>query len=172
MSLEVELCLIGTAQAENLGGVARLCDNFGVAALTLVAPRVAVDDPRAQVVARTAREKLAATRVTADLDAAVRECVYVVGFSARRGDARPMVALGGLAAHLAARAPAGRVALVFGPEDAGLSAADVGRQLRARRGDARRDRRVRRPRAGGARRHRLRPRRGARAHAGASTPPG
>src|SRR5437763_922296 len=44
MLVDVELCLVGTAQAENLGGVARLCDNFGVAALTLVAPRVAFVD--------------------------------------------------------------------------------------------------------------------------------
>ena len=55
----------------NLGAVARLCDNFGVASLTLVAPRIAVDDPRALVVGRMARERLAATRVTTDLDAAI-----------------------------------------------------------------------------------------------------
>ncbi|MDB4966515.1 MAG: methyltransferase [Myxococcales bacterium] len=127
MLFRVDLCLVGTSNPENLGGVARLAENFGLSSLALVAPRAALDDPRALVVGRVARERLAAARVTADLDAAVEGCSYVVGFSARRGSERPMVGLRGLVAHLAERAPAGRVALVFGPEESGLVNADVDR---------------------------------------------
>jgi len=116
--------LVGTQNPENLGGVARLVENFAPAELALVAPRAQPDDPRALVVGRMARERLAAARVTATLDEAVREAACVVGFSARRGAGRPMVALRDLPARVPA---AGGIALVFGPEDAGLSAEDVDR---------------------------------------------
>jgi tRNA (cytidine32/uridine32-2'-O)-methyltransferase len=122
-----ELCLVGTANPENLGAVARLVENFAVPGLTLVAPRAAPDDHRALVVGRMARERLAAARIAPTLEAAVADCVYVVGFSARRGGDRPLVGLRALASLVAARAPAGPVALVFGPEDTGLVAADIAR---------------------------------------------
>jgi len=127
MLARAAVVLVGTANPENLGGVARLCANFGIASLTLAAPRVAADDPRALVVGRMARERLAATRVTATLAEAVADASCVVGFSARRGASRPTVTLTALGATLATRAPSGTVALVFGPEDSGLSAADVDR---------------------------------------------
>jgi TrmH family RNA methyltransferase len=122
-----DVVLVGTANPENLGGVARLVENFAPASLSLVAPRARPDDPRALVVGRMARQTLAAARVTATLDEAVAEASYVVGFSARRGGERPMSGLRALPSLLATRAPTGRVALVFGPEDNGLSADDVAR---------------------------------------------
>ena len=121
------LCLVGTSNPENLGGVARLAANFDLPSLTLVAPRAAPDDHRALVVGRAARERLAAAVVVPSLDAAVADCAVVVGFSARRGGDRPMAGLRGLAALLSERAPAGRIALVFGPEDTGLHADDLAR---------------------------------------------
>jgi len=120
-----DLVLVGTQNPENLGGVARLAENFAPASLALVAPRAQPDDPRALVVGRMARQRLTSARVTATLDEAVAGAELVVGFSARRAAARPMVTLPELPALVGARA--GRVALVFGPEDAGLSAADVAR---------------------------------------------
>jgi len=122
-----DVVLVGTANPENLGGVARLAENFAPASLALVAPRARPDDPRALVVGRVGRERLADARVHATLDEALRDVAFVVGFSARRGSARPHVALVDLAALLDARAPSSRIALVFGPEDAGLATADVDR---------------------------------------------
>lgn len=122
-----DLVLVGTANPENLGGVARLAENFAPASLALVAPRVRPDDPRALVVGRVGREPLAAARVFATLDEAVRDAAFVVGFSARRGASRPTIALGELPALLRERAPSSRIALVFGPEDAGLATADIDR---------------------------------------------
>ena len=124
----VERCdvvLVGTQNAENLGGVARLMENFAAGALVLVAPRVRPEDPRALVVGRMARERLEGARVVARLEEAVGEAAIVVGFSARRGASRPMVTLPELRARLGTHG--GRVALVFGPEDAGLAAEDVER---------------------------------------------
>jgi len=122
-----DVVLVGTANPENLGGVARLAANFAPASLVLAAPRARPDDPRALVVGRMAAEWLAGARVAATLDDAVAGAACVVGFSARRGARRPSLELRALAAWLGARAPSGRVALVFGPEDAGLAASDVDR---------------------------------------------
>ncbi len=101
-----DVVLVGTANPENLGGVARLVANFAPAGWWLVAPRARADDPRALVVGRMAQTALASVRVAATIDEAVAEAACVVGFSARRGAARPTVALTALAAELAARAAA------------------------------------------------------------------
>ena len=127
MLARCDVVLVGTANPENLGGVARLAENFAPASLLLVAPRARPDDPRALVVGRMAKERLAGARIAATLDEAVAGAACVVGFSARRGARRPTVELRALGAWLAARAPSGRVALVFGPEDAGLAGADIDR---------------------------------------------
>lgn len=125
MLLRCDVCLVETANPENLGAVARLLDNFGLPSLTLVAPRVAPDDPRAAVVARAARSRLLGARIHATLGDAVREASCVVGFSARRGGGRPMIGLRALAGALDAQAPTGSIALVFGPEDSGLTTAHI-----------------------------------------------
>jgi len=127
MLARCDLVLVGTSNPENLGGVARLAENFAPASLALVAPRARPDDPRALVVGRVGQAWLASARVHATLDEAVREAALVVGFSARRGASRPTVGLRELGALVDARAPSARVALVFGPEDAGLAAADIER---------------------------------------------
>lgn len=127
MLARLDVVLVGTSNAENLGGVARLCENFAMPPMTLVAPRAQPDDHRALVVGRAARQRLGEARVVAALDEAVAGASYVVGFSARAGGDRPMTSLRALPSLLAERAPAGRVALVFGPEDTGLVAADVDR---------------------------------------------
>jgi TrmH family RNA methyltransferase len=120
-----DVCLVGTSNPENLGAVARLLENFGSPSLTLVAPRASVDDPRALVVGRAARERLPAARITDTLQAAVHHAAHVVGFSARRGSDRPTVGLRALPALLDERAPSGPLVLVFGPEDTGLVASDL-----------------------------------------------
>ena len=127
MLARCDVVLVGTANPENLGGVARLAANFAPASLVLAAPRARPDDPRALVVGRMAAEWLAGARIAATLDDAVAGAACVVGFSARRGARRPSLELRALGAWLSARAPSERIALVFGPEDSGLAAADVDR---------------------------------------------
>jgi TrmH family RNA methyltransferase len=124
----LDVCLVETANAENLGAIARLAENFGLAsALLLIAPRVAPTEERALVVGRAARGRLEGARVVGTVEEAVGEASLVVGLSARRGAERPSVGLRELASFIAARAPRGRVALLFGPESTGLRAEHVDR---------------------------------------------
>ena len=67
MLARAEIVLVATQNPENLGGVARLVENFAPAGLALVAPRAQPDDALALVVGRLARERLASSRVLATL---------------------------------------------------------------------------------------------------------
>src|SRR5438552_370043 len=97
MLARCDVCLVATSNPENIGGVARLLENFGMGPLALVAPRARPDDHRALVVGRAALDRLAAARVVDTLDEAVSGCAWAVGFSARRGAHRPAIGLRNLA---------------------------------------------------------------------------
>lgn len=122
-----EVCLVGTSNPENLGSVARIMANFGFERLTLVAPRLEALAPRALVVACGARESIERARVVGSFEEAIGEATLVVGSTARRGDRRPTIPPRALALRLRELGSDDRVALVFGPEDRGLTAAEIDR---------------------------------------------
>jgi tRNA/rRNA methyltransferase len=122
-----EVCLVRTGNPENLGSVARIMDNFGFSRLTLVAPSLAALEPKALVVACRARDRLEQARVVGTLEEAVAGATLVVGTTARRGHRRPAIAPREIVARLSALASDDCVALVFGPEDRGLSTEEVDR---------------------------------------------
>jgi len=95
--------------------------NFGFRDLRLVSPRE-YDAYRIEGIAHQTQDVLARVQVGETLEAALADCVHVVGFTARGRTAkrtiqRPREA----AAEILGRAEAGPVALVFGREDKGLS---------------------------------------------------
>ncbi|MGH7568042.1 MAG: RNA methyltransferase [Gemmatimonadales bacterium] len=105
----------------NIAHVVRAMKNFGFRDLRLVGPRE-YDAYRIEGIAHQTQDVLARVRVCATLEAALAECVHVVGFTARGRTAkrtlqRPREA----AVEILDRAAAGPVALVFGREDKGLS---------------------------------------------------
>ncbi len=105
----------------NIAQVVRAMKNFGVRDLRLVRPRE-FDPVRIEGIAHQSGDILARVRCFDTLDAAVADCVYVVGLTARgrtanRNWQRPRAA----AADVAAWADTGRVGLLFGREDKGLS---------------------------------------------------
>jgi len=105
----------------NIAHVVRGLKNFGFRDLRLVGPR-AYDAYRIEGIAHQTRDILARVRVCATLDDALADCVHVVGFTARgrtakRNLQRPREA----AAEILAAAQAGPAALLFGPEDKGLT---------------------------------------------------
>jgi tRNA/rRNA methyltransferase len=128
--LNCRVVLVRPKVAANVGAAARVLRNMGLAELVLVAPAADVDDPRGRLLATHSHDILDRARVVADLGEAVADCGVVAATSARRGGlfrrqsaGTPEAVLPRLVEAMAAR-PA---ALVFGPEDHGLTDAEVTR---------------------------------------------
>lgn len=104
----------------NIGATVRAMKNMGVSRLRLVNP-VEYDAIRIEGIAHGTMDLIERIERFDDFDAAVADCVHVVGFTARRRSAKlrvidPKTA----AADLLGAAPDGTVAAVFGREDNGL----------------------------------------------------
>jgi tRNA/rRNA methyltransferase len=104
--------------------------NLGFSDLVLVAPEAEVEDPRGRLLATHSEDILDRARIVPDLDAAVGDCLLVVGTSTRTGGlfrrqtvGPPEVILPRLLPTLAV----GPAALLFGPESCGLSNEEVTR---------------------------------------------
>lgn len=123
--MDIRIVLVGTTHPGNIGAVARAMKNMGLADLGLVAPRY-FPHPEASARASGADDILEHAAVYDDLAAAVADCVYVAGASARsRAINWPCLDARDAAARLVAESANGRVAAVFGPEKTGLSNADL-----------------------------------------------
>ncbi|MFM2080392.1 MAG: hypothetical protein RLZZ219_1074 [Cyanobacteriota bacterium] len=123
--------LVEPAGPLNVGSVARLCANFGIAELRLVAPRCDHRGPEARQMAVHAGPLLEQAGIYADLAAALADCRRVVATSGRiEPEDLPLAPVGEALAWLqaaggGAAGPDGTAvapgALVFGREDRGLS---------------------------------------------------
>ena len=121
----VRIVLVRPRGAGNVGAAARAMKNLGVGDLTLVRPATKRLSA-AERMAVHARDVLDEARVIATLADAVADCQLVVGTTCRTGGYRAEVEdLSALAPAIVARAAAGPVAIVFGPEDHGLSNTDL-----------------------------------------------
>jgi tRNA/rRNA methyltransferase len=124
------IVLVRPAIAANLGAVARVMRNFGLTDLRLVAPHADPLAEPARTLSTHGEAILHAAQSVPDLGAAVADCVLVAGTSARTGGPfrrQPVVTPRQLMPALAAAAASGPVALVFGPEQTGLTNAEVTR---------------------------------------------
>lgn len=125
MKLVVVLCR--TQDLVNIAGVIRSMKNFGLRDLRLVAP-AEYDARRIEGIAHGTADLLERVRFHDTLDAALADCTFVVGLTARqrtvkRNVQRPREA----APELLAVAEDGRVAIVLGPEDRGLTNEELDR---------------------------------------------
>lgn len=122
----VRIVLVRPRRGGNVGAAARVMKNFGLTDLVVVAPRTRVGAVGAHMAVHGG-DVLAARRTVPDLASAVGDCVLVLGTAGR--DFAHMEPLAPRAAvrEILAAAPRGPVALVFGPEDHGLSNDDLGR---------------------------------------------
>jgi len=119
----IRIVLVRPRGAANIGAAARAMMNLGAADLVLVRPRPKL--AAAERMAVHARDLVRGARVVDDVAAAVADCRLVVGTTCRTGGYRQAVEdLGALAPAVMARR-AGPVAILFGPEDHGLSNADL-----------------------------------------------
>lgn len=111
--------LVGTQYAGNVGAIARLATNFGLHDVRLASPRCAWKEGEALLYAREhSRGVLESFVETQSLPEALEGTHFSVGFSRRMGDLRnPNITLDD--AWRLSRL--GRVAMVFGCEESGLS---------------------------------------------------
>lgn len=120
----VRIVLVRPRRSGNVGAAARVLKNMGLGKLVLVAPRARVGVV-AERMAVHAKDVLARRRVVPDLAAAVDDCVLVVGTAGREVRALLSLHPRDAARELVAASERGPVALVFGPEDHGLSNAQL-----------------------------------------------
>lgn len=118
--MDLQLVLVEPAGPLNIGSVARLCANFGVAGLRLVAPRCDPEDPDALRMAMAGRPLLLAAERYPHLAAALADRSRVVACSGR-GAGEPLPPLPPQQALPWLLQGLGATALVFGREDRGLS---------------------------------------------------
>jgi tRNA (cytidine32/uridine32-2'-O)-methyltransferase len=125
--LSIRIVLIGTTHPGNIGASARAMKNMGLHELVLVNPK---HFPHEDATARAsgAEDLLELATVVESLDAAVTDCCYVAGASARsRTIGWPSMLPRDCAARLVLESAQGPVAVIFGPEKSGLSNDDLDR---------------------------------------------
>ncbi len=111
----------------NIAAAVRVMKNFELRDLRLVEPHE-YDAFRIEGIAHKSGDLLKRAQVYETLDQALADCTFVVGSTARERTAKRNVDRPREAAEeLIARAQDGRAALVFGPEDAGLTNAELDR---------------------------------------------
>lgn len=121
--------LVRPQMGENIGAAARAMWNFGLDHMRLVAPRDGWPNPKAVAMASGAGRVLDAALVSDDLPGAMADCTYVFATTARSRDLTKPIFSPEAAMRLAAgKIAAGqRVAVLFGPERAGLENDDIAR---------------------------------------------
>jgi TrmH family RNA methyltransferase len=126
--LDVEhltIILVRPQSPGNIGSVARAMHNMGLSQLTLVAPAL-FPHPEARMLACHAEHVLEQARVCDTVHQAVATCHWIVGTSARpRRYRKPPLTPRELAAKLPTLCQQYHVGILFGPEDAGLTAAEL-----------------------------------------------
>ncbi|WP_346797859.1 RNA methyltransferase [Halomonas sp. Bachu 37] len=118
----IRIVLVQTFHPGNIGASARAMKTMGLRDLVLVNPR-SFPDAEATRLAAGASDLVEQARVTSSLDEAVKDCVQVVGASARLR-AMPLPHYeepDEMARSLVTNAATGPVALVFGRERSGLT---------------------------------------------------
>lgn len=121
--------LVRPQMGENIGAAARAMWNFGLDRMRVVAPRDGWPNPKAAAMASGAGRLLDEAVLAEDLPAALADCQYVFATTARvRGLTKPVYAPERAMQLAAEKISAGeKVAVLFGPERAGLENEDVAR---------------------------------------------
>ncbi len=129
MTVELDVVLVRPKEDGNVGAVARVARNFGAHALVIVAPRAALG-PEAHRRAMAGGTLLKNAKVVATFDEALRGADLVIGTTD--------LSTGRSASYLRRSVSPerlgevlwpieGKVSLLFGPEDNGLSRSELGR---------------------------------------------
>ncbi len=117
---EVEFVLVRPRRAANVAAACRGLKNMGVRRLTVVEPPPGLDEPEVRGLAYGAWDVLDAVRAESSLRGAVTGATVVVGTTGK-GEPPECLTPRTLAAQLPQLASGGSCAVVFGPEDHGLT---------------------------------------------------
>jgi tRNA/rRNA methyltransferase len=111
---------------ENIGAAARAMHNMGIAKLVVVAPQDCDLTRICKMATHAALDVVEQMMVCDTLPQALEDYHYVVGTTARLGGQRKVISSPSkLAQQLVGLAGQNRIAIVFGPEDRGLTNADI-----------------------------------------------
>jgi tRNA/rRNA methyltransferase len=130
MRIPCRIVLVRPQIAANLGAVARVMRNLGYDDLVLVAPEADPADPRGRLLATHSEDILDRAWIVSELGEAVADCGLVAATSARTGGLFRDQSAGSpeqITARLVKSMHERSVALVFGPEDHGLTNAEIAR---------------------------------------------
>ncbi|TCP40907.1 RNA methyltransferase [Rhodovulum marinum] len=121
--------LVRPQMGENIGAAARAMWNFGLDRMRMVDPRDGWPNPRAVALASGAGRLLDRAAIHATTAEAVADCDFVLATTARgRGLTKPILTPERAMAEARAMSGQGRrVAVLFGPERAGLENDDIAR---------------------------------------------
>lgn len=127
MSGGLRIVLVGTQHPGNIGAAARAMKTMGLRELVLVAPQILPNEDTLAL-AVGADDVVAAARICATLDEAIADCKLVAGCTARQRQVQlSEFTPREVAPRLLAAAALAPVALLFGPERAGLTNQDLQR---------------------------------------------
>ena len=128
-SLQPAFVLVRPQMGENIGAAARAMWNFGLDRMRIVAPRDGWPNPKANAMASGAGRLLDEAGVFDDVAGAVGDCSYVFATTARARDlTKPVLSPERAMQQAADRIARGeKVAVLFGPERAGLENDDIAR---------------------------------------------
>ena len=121
--------LVRPQMGENIGAAARAMWNFGLDRMRIVAPRDGWPNPRAVAMASGAGRLLDEAQLVETTAEGVADCAYVFATTARaRGLTKPVFSPERAMALAAEKIAGGQnVAVLFGPERAGLENDDIAR---------------------------------------------
>lgn len=127
MTTGLRIVLVGTQHPGNIGAAARAMKTMGLRELVLVAPLKPLNE-ETMAMAVGADDVVAAARMCATLDEAIADCKLVAGCTARQRQVQlAEFTPREVAPRLLAAATSAPVALLFGPERAGLTNEDLQR---------------------------------------------
>ncbi|MCP4627523.1 MAG: RNA methyltransferase [bacterium] len=122
----ISVVLVGTRYPENIGAAARAMRNMGIKKLILVDPQNPDSARIGKMATHAALEVVDQMTVCSTLKEALNEYNYVVGTTARLGGQRKVVSSPSkLAQRLISISHLNQIAVLFGPEDRGLTNEDI-----------------------------------------------
>lgn len=124
--MSITIVLVRPLFSGNLGSVARAMKNMGLRELFLIEPEALPSDGEAKKMAAHAKDVLHESKIFSDLKTALQDFDLVVGTSRRKGKERGNWTtpreFGQLSAEIVEEK---RIAILFGPEDSGLSNEEI-----------------------------------------------